>query len=305
MKKILNALKNAASEAGDDWENIVQKLGRSDAGSPSGIGGDEAKGRRSEKRKKINDMKKRMKEQDQNVSVLDPDLAKQKFQELEPTLFRFDLAVAEKKYSCVTQAQSSDAPTSSDPSSIILGIYGVIPRWKKQTTINFAVYSGGWPSPNHAIFAAYRLNEAALTWNSLNLGVTFKWVGNLEDACFVLGYGGDGGSTLARAFFPNSTDLNNMYVYQKAFESGTVTYLYNIFLHELGHVLGLRHEFAPEREAGAGPLVVWGLRNPLSVMSYTFPPQLQPSDKTETKSFYENTNAHIQNVPIQDFYPNN
>jgi hypothetical protein len=61
MKKILNALKNAANEAGDDWENIVQKLGQSDVGSPSGMEGDEGRGRRSEKRKKISDMKKRMK----------------------------------------------------------------------------------------------------------------------------------------------------------------------------------------------------------------------------------------------------
>lgn len=305
MKKLLGALKDAVSESGDDWENIIQKLGGSDMGSPSGIEGEEMRSQRTAKRRKIKEMKDRMKERNQDVSVLDPDQVRQTFQGLEPTLSKSDLAIGEGKYSCVTQAQSSDMPTSSDPTSIILGLYGTIPRWKRNTTVNFAVYAGGWPTYNHAIFAAYRLNEAATTWNSLNLGVKFTWVSALEDACFVLGYGGDGGDTLARAFFPNSRDLNNMYVYLKAFQSGYVNYLYNVFLHELGHVLGLRHEFAPEKEQGSGPLVVWGIRNPLSVMSYTFPPLLQPSDRTDTKSFYAYTGAMIQSVSVQDFYPNN
>ena len=305
MKRIVNAIKVALGEGGEDSEDIVPKGSRSDVGSPSGMDGEDRRNRISEKRKKIRDMKRRMNEQDQDLSVLNPEQTKKEFRELESNLFKLDLTIAEKKYSCVTQAQTSDRPTSSEPTSIILGLYGVIPRWKKQTTVNFAVYAGGWPSSNHANFAAYRLNEAAVTWNSLNLGVTFKWVGTLEDACFVLGYGGDGGDTLARAFFPNSEDLNNMYVYQRAFQAGNINYLYNFFLHELGHVLGLRHEFAPETGEGAGPLVVWGMRNPASVMSYTFPPQLQPSDRIDTKSFYAHTDSHIQNVPIQDHYPNN
>lgn len=311
MKKFLNVLKNAASESGDDWENIVRRLSRSDIGSPSGAEGEETRSRGAErkekngKKEKIRDMKDRMKELNQDVSVLNPDRVRQTFQGLESTLFKTDLAITEGKYNCITQAQSSDMPTSSDPTSIILGLYGTIPRWKKNTTVNFAVYARGWPSDNHAVFAAYRLNEAATTWNSLNLGVTFKWVGNLEDACFVLGYGGNGGDTLARAFFPNSRDLNNMYVYLKAFQPGTINYLYNVFLHELGHVLGLRHEFAPERGEGAGPMVVWGVRNTLSVMSYTFPPQLQSSDKTDTKSFYTYSEPRINGVLIEEFYPNN
>ncbi|KAF7679589.1 catalytic domain-containingprotein [Alternaria burnsii] len=304
MKKLLSVLKNAVSESGDDWENVIQKLGGSDAGSPLPTDGEDTGSQETAKKRRIRGMKDKMEKRNQDISVLDPDYVEQTFQRLAPTLSTSDLAIGEGKYPCVTQAQSSDTPTTSDPTSIILGLYGTIPRWRKNTTVNFAVYAGGWPSNNHAIFAAYRLNQAATTWNSLNLGVTFKWVGVLEDACFVLGYGGNGGDTLARAFFPNSKDLNNMYVYLKAFQSGYVNYLYNVFLHELGHVLGLRHEFAPERE-GAGPLVVWGIRNPLSVMSYTFPPQLQPSDRIDTKSFYAYTGTTIRNVRIQDFLPNN
>jgi hypothetical protein len=97
--------------------------------------------------------------------------------------------------------------------------------------------------------------------------------------------------------------LNNVYVYQKAFETGYINYLKNILTHELGHVLGLRHEFAPEKEPGTGA-IVWGPRNPLSVMSYTFPPQIQPSDRVYTKTFYAH-NGPIGNVNVQDHIPNN
>ena len=41
----------------------------------------------------------------------------------------------------------------------------------------------------------------------------------------------------------------------------------NIFCHEVGHILGLRHEFAAIREA-TEPSVQWGPGNPESVMDY-------------------------------------
>lgn len=47
----------------------------------------------------------------------------------------------------------------------------------------------------------------------------------------------------------------------------------NVFLHELGHVLELRHEFSldAERFEGAGAVRVFSTNNE-SVMSYKFPP---------------------------------
>ncbi len=56
----------------------------------------------------------------------------------------------------------------------------------------------------------------------------------------------DGGDTLARAFFPNAEDLNTVFVYKRAFDPDTVNYQSNIFAHEVGHIIGLRHEFAPQ-----------------------------------------------------------
>jgi hypothetical protein len=97
-----------------------------------------------------------------------------------------------------------------------------------------------------------------------------------------------------------------------------VQYLKNIFLHELGHVLGLRHEFAPELEdTGDNYTVQIGPRNPLSVMGYEFPPQIQPSDVENAKGFYKFPGtslgwreAHTENPPkalllIKDYDANN
>lgn len=212
------------------------------------------------------------------------------------------LAVPQSKYTCVTQKEVPvDSADTSDPLSIWIGWGGSIPRWKKGQVIQFAVLARGFPTSSHAIFSAYKLNEAAIQWNSLNIGVTFKWVSKLEDAAFVLAYGGDKGSVLARAFFPNSNDLNTLFVYQKAFDTAISPYQTNIFLHELGHVLGLRHEFAA-REGGAVP---FGPTNPRSVMSYTFPPNIRDSDEASTKAFYNYTQPTIGGLRIVDWIPDN
>lgn len=212
-----------------------------------------------------------------------------------------DLSVGQSRYRCVTEA-AVVLSAGKDNAAIRVGTGTQVPRWKKGSVVNFAAYSGGYPTPNHATFAAYRLNEAATMWNRILDGrVTLKWVARLEDAAFVLGYGGDGGSTLARAFFPSSEDLNTLIVYQGAFAAGTINSMTNIFLHEVGHALGLRHEFAA-REGGSVP---FGPPNPASVMSYNFPPQIQPSDETGTRAFYDYTGTTIGPLPVVDYLPDN
>lgn len=233
---------------------------------------------------------------DGELEVIDPEKVKDVKTDSQVELF-----VADSKYICTTQASMPLHPAKLDPASIWVGLFGNVPRWKKGVTVNYAAYARGYPTDAQAVFAAYRLWDAVKIWNSHNVGVQFKWVGNLNDAAFVLAYGGDGGSTLARAFFPNSDNLNTIFVYKKAFEPAFINYMVNIFLHELGHVLGLRHEFA-DQEGGA---VQWGPRNPASVMSYRFPPQIQPSDIRDAKSFYNYTGTHIGSYPILDKYPDN
>ncbi|KAL3444580.1 hypothetical protein BJX65DRAFT_310768 [Aspergillus insuetus] len=167
-----------------------------------------------------------------------------------------------------------------------------------------------------ALLTANKLNEAAENWNALNLGVKFAWVEKIENAAFLLSFAKQRSpGTLAEAFFPNDVDLNSLIVYPAAFQPGYVQYLKNIFLHELGHVLGLRHKFAPELEKGVGlDSVQVGPRNPTSVMGYEFPPLLQTSNVDNTKVFYRFPGKNLgvrQNLPVEwglrivDFEANN
>lgn len=207
-------------------------------------------------------------------------------------------------YTCVTQL---DPPLSS-PAAIMVGLFGQIPRWKHGSVINFATYADGYPAPGDAIYAANCLIQAAEVWNSAKIGVTFKWVPKVDDAAFVLTYGGVLTTVLARAFFPSDSPLETLFVYQHGFDKTERTskrgkftnygIMKNVFLHELGHVLGLRHEFAMDVETFEGGAVRIGSGNIESVMSYVFPPELQESDIQDTRYFYKHP-------PIVDYIPDN
>lgn len=193
------------------------------------------------------------------------------------------------QYTCITQ--------EADPisvASIVVGLFTSIPRWKLGSTVNFATSATGYPTPADAVYAAKQLIEAADEWNSYNIGVKFKFVPNVEDAAFVLAYGGLKGSVLASAFFPNAAELNTLWVYSFAFDKtvrdggwSNYSIMKNVFLHELGHVLGLRHEFALDADRFEGGAYRFGTTNPLSVMSYEFPPKVQQSDVLDLRAFYK------------------
>ncbi|KAJ5110391.1 hypothetical protein N7532_000926 [Penicillium argentinense] len=221
-----------------------------------------------------------------------------------------------ERYPCITQKPTPAAIAGSiSATALQVGLGKEIPRWKTgpTKTVNFAVLANGYPKPDLAFLAANKLHEAANEWNELKLGVQFEWVSKIEDAAFVLTYAKEvSPGTLAEAFFPNNVDLNVLNVYPAAFQEGTVQYLKNIFLHELGHILGLRHEFAPERETDANlNSVQIGPRNPTSVMAYEFPPLMQPSDIDSTKTFYQFSGTHLGvmektgRLPIVDYDANN
>ncbi|CAO2648168.1 Nn.00g090900.m01.CDS01 [Neocucurbitaria sp. VM-36] len=133
-------------------------------------------------------------------------------------------------------------------------------------------------------FAAQQLQFAAEKWNETDIGVIFEWVPLAKDATFVLVHGGDEQGTLAQAFFPNANDLNYLYVHTLAFEKAWKEHMWRVFMHELGHVLGLRHEFALLEGHGA---VEVGPRNALSIMNYREePPEMQQTDIDSTRVFY-------------------
>lgn len=234
-------------------------------------------------------------------------------------------------YVCFTQEHTelpiwSSEKESSGPPAINVGIddphWGrIVPRWEVsqgKTTLLYYVDAStfqlhGLPDTEVA-FAANALQEAADAWNSLNLGIAFSQATSRAETNFALIYEKNGvqtGDRLAEAFFPQDP---NQYVIVSdlGLHAKNRNILRNVFLHELGHILGLRHEFAldkqqqlqlglkrPEDPQGA---VQFQNRNPQSVMNYGAIPSLQNSDITAIKAFYMLKTGHLLGgSPVVDF----
>lgn len=115
-------------------------------------------------------------------------------------------------------------------------------------------------------------------------------------------------TVIASAFFPN--DVKDVIVYNYTLVDPEMRpVLKNSFLHEIGHIIGLRHEFAIEADThGNGPegdgATQFGSKNPISVMSYETVNYIQPTDKEDVKKFYKLENySEIAGVRIYDYVP--
>ncbi|KAK5044388.1 hypothetical protein LTR84_011299 [Exophiala bonariae] len=173
-----------------------------------------------------------------------------------------------------------------------IGLFDHIPRWRKNVTVNWVAFADGYETPDDALFAAKAMRRATEEWNALDFGVQFKQVDSLEDANFALGYGGQPASrdrVLAEAYFPTADDISDVIVYKLQFNPQVKHEMHNTFLHELGHVLGLRHEHAEwSGRLFEGGSTTIGTTNPKSVMSYDpeEPPIIRDSDKEGIRKFY-------------------
>jgi hypothetical protein len=213
---------------------------------------------------------------------------------------------------CITEKpEPANLLGHPDPLALQVGYYGDIPRWKTGSVIQWGAYTGGYPGgKSDAQYAMGQLAIAASEWNKYNLGVSFKQVYNLEECAFTLAFGGYSTALMARAFFPNSDDISSVLVFGGCFTPDWKPHMWKVFMHELGHVLGLRHEFAQDKDAlgkvKEGGSVQWGDRDEYSVMNYRGePPAVTQKDIDGAKSFYAFTGTQIGGMLIHDHIPDN
>ncbi|MBA1203196.1 matrix metalloproteinase-11 [Pseudomonas capeferrum] len=109
-----------------------------------------------------------------------------------------------------------------------------------------------------------------------------------------------GACVLASAFFPDP-GRHDLVIYPTLFKQDLAEQVETI-AHELGHVFGLRHWFAPQHEA-AFPSIPYGSRKRVSIMNYGPDSQLTDEDRNDLIALYADARSgkltHINGTPIR------
>lgn len=196
-----------------------------------------------------------------------------------PTLYRSDSL----HYRCDTESNSSLC--------LSVGYNGTIHLWHWRSTISIYVSEKGPEFYREPTMRA--LNTAIHEWNKSRPSVSdprpyFQLVETKAEAtCQIKIVGGPNehnqGSSkcdvLAHSFFPGDEPI--IKIYMAAFKPEHKPYLANVLNHELIHVQGVRHYYAPkeDKELNLRPSIVVGRADEFSISNYLYPlSQLQIRD---------------------------
>jgi hypothetical protein len=195
--------------------------------------------------------------------------------------------VLQKGIICRTESRAE----KKSPLAIVVGATeGFIPLWSENLVMRWKFNEASLTAFQHAgdIKAKVRelFGKAVSAWD---YAAPIRFTENADNADFqiVVSHQDDcspQGCTLAQAFFPDA-GRHHLYVYPKMFGQDEKEQV-DTLTHEIGHVFGLRHFFAPELEA-QWPSEVFGEHKPFSIMNYGANSELTNADKDDLHRLYE------------------
>ncbi|KAL6836973.1 hypothetical protein V8C40DRAFT_1540 [Trichoderma camerunense] len=198
---------------------------------------------------------------------------------------------AAAKYKCATQTHGC--------AEIRIGWDDEIPRWRRGSELSYVVCVESFPAPLSSVVED-SMKAAIDMWGGI--GVSFNQVARNDPATFAVIYENRNRNAYACSFFPNELS-RELIIYPPSLREPD--FLANILAHEVGHILGLRHEFAHKREKGR-PSALFGSENADSIMNYFDHPerlQVREQDLEELERFYAYDKVEYGKLPILDVNP--
>jgi hypothetical protein len=208
---------------------------------------------------------------------------------------------------CDTEPRGHATPRGRSPLEIVLDASeGFIPLWAQNMTLRWRFRDSSmlhFGNPAAAKAEIRNLFAEALTKWDVAVPIKFTEDEDVWDFEIVMKPGDNcsaGGCVLASSFFPDA-GRHQFVLYPKMFTQIRKEQV-DTFIHELGHVFGLRHFFANVSET-AWPSEIFGTHSKFSIMNYGSLSELTPEDTSDLRRLYQaawgGTLTHINNTPIR------
>lgn len=197
-----------------------------------------------------------------------------------------------RKHVCITDSRGFATHRNRSPFDLRVDASdGFIPLWAENMTLRWRFQERGirqfFANPDAAKARIRTLfGEALAAWGNA-VPVRFTQESDSADFEFVMLTSDDcdnSGCVLAATFFPDG-GRHQFVMYPKLFTQSHKEQV-DTFIHELGHVFGLRHFFANLSET-QWPSRLFGRDNQLSIMNYGSMSELTEDDKSDLKRLYE------------------
>ncbi|KAH7397025.1 hypothetical protein DE146DRAFT_764389 [Phaeosphaeria sp. MPI-PUGE-AT-0046c] len=218
---------------------------------------------------------------------------------------------------CITQDPFTNPIKGDDePEMVHSGTVDYVPRWKTSSKnpakLHFFAVREGFSTEDDFNYVLNTFTAAAEEWNKINFGVTIQRTTERRTANFLLTFQAKQDfyikwPHLASAFI-GPHKIRPVVVYGLALSSKAERDNLSIaLLHEIGHILGLRHEIEIKPDAGKPPngtaLQILA-PNPKSVMNGEKRNMIQQSDIDCIREFYGKTEGWVlpgSTVKIKSF----